>query len=137
MVDTVALIHGYNFFLICTVAVIAGVWGLVLYFTKREAPRSWYISLYIVAGLGLLQGVLGLTLVLLGQKPGGGVDLYWLHYVYGGIVAFARPVALTYTTNGKNRRLDILVFSLAVLILAAASVRGWMTGPLPGHFLLP
>jgi heme A synthase len=137
MVDIVALIHGYNFFLICTVALITGIWGLVLYFRKRDATRPWYILLYIVGGLGLLQGLLGVTLVLLGQKPAGGQDLYWLHYVYGGIVAFALPVALTYTTNGKNRRLDILVYSLAVLVLAAASVRGWITGPLPGHLLIP
>jgi len=137
MTDIVALIHGYNFFLICAAALISGVWGLIIYFSKREPLKPWYISLYIVAALGLLQGLLGVMLVLLGQKPGGGVDLYWLHYVYGGIVVFALPVAVTYTTNGKNKRRDTLIYSLAVLILAAASVRGWMTGPIPGHFLIP
>lgn len=137
MTDIIALIHGYNFFLICAAALVSGIWGLILYFRKREPQRPWYISLYVVAVLGLLQGLLGVTLVLLGQKPAGGVDLYWLHYVYGGIVVFALPVAVTYTTNGKNKRRDTLIYSLAVLILAAASVRGWITGPLPGHFLIP
>ncbi|GAC1390039.1 MAG: hypothetical protein NVS4B11_03070 [Ktedonobacteraceae bacterium] len=133
MLDAVVTIHGYNFFLIFTAAVVAGIWGLVLYFRKLEASRPWHISLYITAILGGIQGLLGVTLVLLGQKPQGGQGLYWLHYVYGGIVVFALPVALTYTTNGKNRRLDILIYSIAVLVLAAASVRGWVTGPAPTH----
>ncbi len=129
MLDAIITIHGYNFFLIFTAAVIAGIWGLILYFTRREANRPWRISLIVVAILGAIQGLLGVILVLSGQKPGGGVGTYWLHYVYGGIVVFALPIALTYTTNGKNKRLDILIYSIAVLILAAASVRGWVTGP--------
>jgi len=131
VLDTVVTIHGYNFFLIFTAGLVAGVWGLILYFRKLDANRPWHIALYITAILGGIQGLLGVSLVLLGQKPGGGQGLYWLHYVYGGIVVFALPVALTYTTNGKNRRFDILIYSIAVLVLAAASVRGWVTGPAP------
>jgi hypothetical protein len=44
-------------------------------------------------------------------------------------VALAIPVALTYTTSGKNPRRDMLIFSIAAIILAAAGVRAWMTGP--------
>jgi len=131
VLDTVVTIHGYNFFLIFTAGLVAGVWGLILYFRKLDANRPWNIPLYITAILGGIQGLLGVSLVLLGQKPGGGQGLYWLHYVYGGIVVFALPVAITYTTNGKNRRFDILIYSIAVLVLAAASVRGWVTGPAP------
>jgi len=133
MLDAVVTVHYYNFFLIFTASVVAGIWGLILYFRKLVANRPWYISLFVTAILGGIQGLLGVSLVLLGQKPGGGQGLYWLHYVYGGIVVFALPVALTYTTNGKNRRLDILIYSIAVLVLAAASVRGFVTGPAPLH----
>ncbi len=133
VVDIIATLHGYNFFLIFVASVVAGIWGLILYFRKLNANRPWYISLYVTAIVSGIQGLLGVTLVLLQQKPGGGQGLYWLHYVYGGIVVFALPVALTYTTNGKNRRLDILIYSIAVLVLAAASVRGFVTGPAPTH----
>ena len=79
--------------------------------------------------LGLLQGVFGVTLLLLGQKPGGGIGLYYLHYVYGGIVALGIPLVwLSFTTNGKNRRQDLLIYSIGALILLAAGVRAWMTG---------
>lgn len=131
MVDFIANIHYINVFFVLTAAVVTGIWGLILYFRKRTPTRPWNIALVITAILGALQGVLGVTLVALGQRPGTGQDLYYLHYVYGGIVALAVPVALTYTTSGKNPRRDMLIFSIAVLIMAAAGVRGWMTGPHP------
>ncbi len=55
-------------------------------------------------------------------------NLYYLHYVYGGIVALAIPVAISYATGKKNLRRDILIYSIAALILAAAGARATMTG---------
>lgn len=131
MVDFIATVHYYNVILVLASAVITGIWGLILYFTKRSTNKPWNICLIATAILGAIQGVLGLTLLALGQRPGTGQDLYYLHYVYGGIVALAIPIALTYTTSGKNPRRDMLIFSIAALILAAAGVRAWITGPHP------
>jgi len=89
--------------------------------------RPWRISLIVTAILGALQAVLGVTLVLLGQRAPGG-NLFYLHYVYGGIVALAIPVAVSYATGNKNLRRDILIYSIAALILAAAGARATMTG---------
>jgi hypothetical protein len=44
-------------------------------------------------------------------------------------VALSIPVAITYTTSGKHIRRDVLILSLAALILVAAGVRALMTGP--------
>ena len=129
MLDFVLTLHKYNVFLVLIAATVVGVWGLVLYFTKKAMIKLWRYLLWLTAILGAIQGLLGLTLVAMGQKPGTGTSLYYLHYVYGGIVALAIPIALTYTTNGKNLRRDLLVFSIAALVLAAAGVRAWMTGP--------
>ena len=96
----------------------------------QERARGWRIALTITVVLALLQGVFGLIMVFLGLRPGKPDDsLYYLHFVYGGIVALVIPVATTYATSGKNRRRDILIFSIAALILTAAAVRAWMTGP--------
>ncbi len=129
MVDFIITLHTYNVYLVITAAALAGIWGLILYFTKNEKAHSWYIMLRVAIGLGVLQGLLGLTMVLLGKKPGTGTGLYYLHYVYGGIVALALPVAWTYTTSGKNPRRDVLIFSIGALIMVAAGIRAWMTGP--------
>ncbi len=164
MLQVVVQLHFYNMVLVLAAGLIAGVWGLVLFFRERRsasanvendagpanAPgdaarsggegnkdravdlprrtlnRPWRISLIVTAILGALQAVLGITLVLLGQRPGG--NLYYLHYIYGGIVALAIPVAISYATGNKNLRRDILIYSIAALILAAAGARATMTG---------
>jgi heme A synthase len=132
MADFIAQLHYFNLFLVLAASLVAGIWGLVLFFMKRTRTiyRPWRITVVLTAILALLQGIFGVTLVLLGQKPGTGTGLYYLHYVYGGIVALAIPVALTYATSGKNPRRDVLIFSIAALVLFAAGFRAWMTGPL-------
>jgi heme A synthase len=97
-------------------------------FSARTKP--WRRMLTITVVLSLLQGVFGIIMVIMGKKPGPpGADLYYLHFVYGGIVALVIPIATTYATGGKKPRRDLLVYSLAALILTAAAVRAWMTGP--------
>ncbi len=133
MLDFIANLHFINMALVLLTGTVSGIWGLILYFTQKQVEvisRAWKISLLVTGIVGLLQALLGITLVLLGAKPGTGSGLYYLHYVYGAIVVIAIPVALTYT--GKNKRRDILIFSIAALVLVAAAVRALMTGP-AGH----
>ena len=129
MVDIVINLHFYNMVLVLASGTVTGIWGLILFFMKKPINRPWRISLIVTAIVAALQAVLGITLVLLGQKPGTGTGIYYLHYVYGAIVALAIPVAVTYATGGKNQRRDTLIFSIAALILVAAAVRALMTGP--------
>jgi heme A synthase len=156
MLEVVLQLHFYNMVLVLAAGTIAGIWGLLLYFRERRSARSsikqdagsvvettgedrarglpsrtlngpWRIALIVTAILGALQALLGITLIVLGQRPPGG-NLYYLHYVYGAIVALAIPVAVSYATGNKNLRRDILIYSLAALILAAAGARAMMTG---------
>lgn len=131
MIELILTIHHYNAYLIILAGLVVGIWGLILYFTHRPMLRSWRNALLIAAGLGLLQGLLGLLLVALGLKPGLPTDeRYYLHYVYGALVALGIPIAYSYASGNKNPRLEILIYSLAALILVtAAGTRAWMTGP--------
>jgi len=102
--------------------------GFAAEFSART--KLWRRILTITIVLSLLQGVFGIIMVIMGKKPGPpGFDLYYLHFVYGGIVALVIPIATTYATGGKKPRRDLLVYSIAALILTAAAVRAWMTGP--------
>jgi heme A synthase len=129
LVGFVLFLHSYNVYLVLAAAAITGIWGLVLFFMKKEMNKAWLWALKITAGLAALQALFGILMVASGLKPGGGTDLYYLHYVYGSIVALGIPVALTYTTSGKDKRKDLLIFSIAALIMLAAGVRAFMTGP--------
>jgi heme A synthase len=130
-VNIILFLHGWNIFLILAAGLVSGIWGFVLYFRKAQAiPPSWRSALIVTVILALLQGVFGIIMLLAGLKPGNPSDsLYYLHYVYGAIVALAIPVAVTYATGGKNIRRDILIFSIAAIIIFAAGFRAWMTGP--------
>ena len=131
MLEFILTLHKYNVYLVIIAAAISGILGIVLYFTKRPVIRQWRIMLIITLVLGLLQAAFGLTMVAMGEKPGGGTGLYYLHYVYGGIVALAIPLVwLSFTTNGEDKqRKDMLFYSIATLIMVAAAARAWMTGP--------
>src|SRR5215469_15062956 len=128
MTEAISSIHFFNGFLVLASGTISGIWGLVLFFMKKSINRPWRIAIIVTAIVSALQALLGITLVLLGQKPGSGTGLYYLHYVYGGIVALAIPVAVTYATGGKKPRRDLLIFSIVSLVLVAAALRALTTG---------
>ncbi|HZU67780.1 MAG TPA: hypothetical protein VFA09_10935 [Ktedonobacteraceae bacterium] len=130
MVDIIANLHFLNMVLVLATGAISAIWGFILFFLKKAMNRPWRIMLIITGIDTAIQALLGITLVLLGQRPGApGDSLYYLHYVYGAIVALAIPIAVTYATGGKNQRRDVLIFSIAALILVAAAIRALMTGP--------
>ena len=130
MTDFIANLHFYNAILILIAGTVTGIWGLILYFMKKQTIiRPWRIALIFTAIVGLLQALFGIILLLMGQKPGTGTGLYYLHFVYGAIVALAIPVAVTYATGGKKPRRDMLLFSIIALVLVAAALRALTTGP--------
>jgi heme A synthase len=136
LLDFILTLHQYNVYLVIVAATISGVLGMVLYFTKRPVIRQWRVMLVVTLVLGLLQAAFGLTMVAMGQKPAGGAGSYYLHYVYGGIVALSIPLVwLSFATNGQDKRKDMLFYSIATLVIVAAAVRAWMTGPVVFHFL--
>jgi heme A synthase len=130
MVDFISNLHFFNAILILIAGTVTGVWGLILFFMKKQTIiRSWRIALIFTAIVGLLQALLGIILLFEGQHPGTGTGLYYLHFVYGGIVALVIPVAVTYATGGKKPRRDMLLFSIIALVLVAAALRALVTGP--------
>lgn len=130
MVDFLSNLHFFNGILILIAGTITGVWGLILFFMKKQTIiRPWRIALIFTGVVAFLQAIFGIILVAEGQHPGTGTGLYYLHFVYGAIVALAVPVAITYATGGKKPRRDILLFSIIALVLVAAALRAFVTGP--------
>ena len=130
MVDFLSNLHFFNGILILIAGTITGVWGLILFFMKKQTIiRPWRIALIFTGVVAFLQAIFGIILVAEGQHPGTGTGLYYLHFVYGAIVALAVPVAVTYATGGKKPRRDILLFSIIALVLVAAALRAFVTGP--------
>jgi hypothetical protein len=79
--------------------------------------------LKVTAGIGSLQALWGILLFLFGARPGDN-----LHFVYGGIVLLAIPVAYVYSDQQQVRR-DVIIMSVAALAIVGAAIRALMTGP--------
>jgi hypothetical protein len=85
--------------------------------------------LLIVTGvLGAIQAAIGGLIWLLGGRPGDP-----LHFVYGGIVLLAIPVAYAYSDQKRVRR-DVIIMLIAAVAIIGAAIRALMTGAgLPPH----
>jgi len=121
-------VHHYLVFLIWTFGGLGTIWGIVLLIRKQGIDRIMRALLYITAGLGVLEALMGGILYLSGARPGqpGTLDSN-LHFVYGLIVLIGIPVAFTYASN-KSARRDMIVYTIAIAAVAAAAVRAFMTG---------
>ena len=84
--------------------------------------RIFQWLLYITAGLGALQAIIGGVLFLTGPHPGD-----QLHFVYGGIVLLAIPIAYAYSDQKRVRR-DLIIMIIAAVAIIGAAVRAFMTG---------
>lgn len=122
--DIILLLHQYNPYLIVAASAITGIWGFILWFRKSQMVKPWRISMGITICLGLVQAILGLIMLTDGRTPGDN-----MHYLYGGLVALALPLVWQlFTTNGKDPRRDLLIYSGVAVLVAGLAIRAWTTG---------
>lgn len=126
---TLTGIHGYvaGFTLIGGWFLIA-VWAGILRLARRdEAPVFWRV-VSAAQVLLVLQLVLGVILLLLGRRPGGGGAYNTIfHLLYG----FGFPLIVLFMAHKWSRsgRYDAFtLFAVAGLVIAALNMRGWMVG---------
>jgi len=73
MVDFLSNLHFFNGILILIAGTITGVWGLILFFMKKQTIiRPWRIALIFTGVVAFLQAIFGIILVAEGQHPGTG-----------------------------------------------------------------
>lgn len=92
---------------------------------SASAPRftkAFRWLLVATASLGALQAVVGGLIFLTGARPGD-----QLHFVYGGIVLLAIPIAYAYSDQKRVRR-DLIIMVIAIVAVIGAAVRAFMTG---------
>jgi hypothetical protein len=98
--------------------------GRVAPATIDRARQYFRYALAVVAGLGVVQAILGGALFLFFHCQ----PREQLHYVYGLIVLLAIPVAYAYSDQRQVRR-DIIIMTIAVVAILGAAIRAFSTGP--------
>ena len=121
MLDFITNLHLYTYFGVVLVGTIATVWGFISWRrgTYTDGLRS---ILYVTAGAGAMQALLGTILFLAGCRPTN-----ILHLMYGGIILLAIPVAYVYIEEKIAKR-DLAVLAIAAFAIVAAAFRAYATG---------
>ncbi len=142
MLATLISIHDAFFWVVLVAGALTLISGLLVLLANRGvkaadgsgagsalAPQSAAINrifrvlLWITAAVGLIQAIFGGLLYVQGCRPGE-----QLHFVYGGIVLLAIPVAFAYSDQKKVRR-DIIIMTIAAAAIVGAAFRAFATGP--------
>ncbi len=123
MTVLLAFAHGYGARVLLIFALVLGLWGAFYYFTNTKLSGGFRSSYLLMAGVTVLQGLLGLAALIGGGSPRAGL----LHYVYGAFAVLFLPGAFLYSRGGTDRR-EALVLSGAAWIVAIAYFRGIATG---------
>lgn len=103
-------------------AVVLGLWGTYQYFRRAQVSPGFRSSYLIMAVITPLQGLVGLVLLILGQRP---TEL--LHVVYGIFAVLFLPGAYLYAQGGTKRR-EAVILAGAAWVVAIAYFRGLATG---------
>jgi heme A synthase len=98
-----------------------GIWGVYLGLRKADFSSGYRGALIIGVGLGIVQAVVGLMLVVTGQRPADN-----LHFLYGASVIVTLPLVASYIVDKKFSR--PLAFGLASLFMAGLAIRAITTG---------
>ena len=100
---------------------LIGLWGVVLAVRKAEFGSTYRGALFIGVGLGVLQALVGLTLLVGGRGPRDD-----LHYLYGLSVIVTLGLVHQYIQNRRFSR--VLAYGLASLFMMGLSIRAITTG---------
>jgi heme A synthase len=120
--DALGAIHGYGARVLIIFAVVLGIWGTYSYFRDRPLSGGFRSSYLIMAGLTVLQGLLGVGTFALGGRP-----TEPLHIVYGIFAVLFLPGAYLYAHGGSSRR-ETVILAGAAWIVSIAYLRGIFTG---------
>ncbi len=101
---------------------ILALWALLTWLRRERLSAGFWGALVIGEGLMVVQGLLGVILLL-----GGAVPSQSLHLLYGGTTVVAIPAAYAYIRTGVRRR-EALLYGLAVLFIFGLTVRAITTG---------
>jgi len=92
-------------------ALLTGIWGLLNYLRRQPPDGNYNGALAIGVGLFVVEGLIGLILVLTGLQPARG-----LHFLYGVSIIVTIPGIFAFT-RGSNTVRESLFYGLGMLFI--------------------
>jgi len=98
-------------------------WGLFNFLRRNPPDGNYNGALAIAVGLFLVEGIVGVILVLTGQMPSRG----GIHFLYGVTILITIPAIYAFT-RGSNTTRESLLYGLGMLFIWGMSDRAVETG---------
>jgi hypothetical protein len=102
---------------------VLGLWGFLKYFRGDGMDGNFFGAVALSPILGLVQLGVGLALVGMGL----GVNVRFVHYLYGALVIISVPAIFAFT-RGRDDRGAVLIYAAILLLTAAFGLRAYTTG---------
>ena len=115
-------LHGIGARALLVFAILLALWGTYGYFRHAAVSGGFRSSYLIMAGLTVVQGLVGLAAFAFGGRP---TEL--LHLVYGVFAVIFLPGAYIYAHGGTPRR-EAVILAGAAWVVSIAYFRGIATG---------
>lgn len=109
---------------------IAGVWGLFNFLRRRPPDGNYNGALAVGVILFVLQGLVGLILLLGGRSTERTLPLLYglpVHMLYGVTAMLTIPAIFAFT-RGRNSVRESLLYGLGMLFIWGLSLRAVETG---------
>jgi hypothetical protein len=123
--DSLQFLHGLLSRALLLFTVIAGVYGLIEYFRKRDVTPSYW-GIIVVGNLAAVaQGALGLIMALSGKQPE-----QWVHILYGVVLLMWIPIVNMINglaNDHQHNRRETLIVALISLFEAGIALRAITT----------
>src|SRR2546425_925525 len=104
-----------------TYSLLMGAWGLFNFLRRKPPDGSYNAALVIATGLYLIEGLVGVLLVLMGYAPARGI-----HFLYGVTIMITIP-AIFFFTRGSNTTRESLLYGLGMVFIWGLSERAAVT----------
>ncbi len=122
MLPAAAFLHQRLAVALIALGVILGLWGGVLFLTRRAISGGFRSTYLLMTGLVAVQGVLGLAAFAAGGRP-----REILHLVYGAFAVLFLPGVFTYAGR-RAPDTEAMLLTLSCWVVLIAFGRGLMTG---------
>lgn len=107
-------------------ALAVGLWGVFNAFRRMPPDGNYNGALAIAVGLFVLEGVVGVILVLLGLRPAR-----IIHFLYGVTIVLTIPAIFTFS-RGRNTSRESLFYGIGMLFIAGLIDRATETATVAG-----
>ncbi len=108
-------IHANWSYVVIVLNLVAGIWGVYLWRTKKDVPRAWWYTLGAAWASIYVQGILGLTLYNK-YKPS-------LKHTFYGFLFVVITLAVFPLRSEEKPRTRLAAFAFATLFIGIVAIR--------------